>query len=126
LGSDQHAVVDLIEEARALEMHERLASHERGRFTPPDLVDALTTSGHSSLGWPGAGRIAIGSPCDLVAIDLTTPRTAGVDRPQVVLAATASDVDTVVVGGRTVVQGGEHMLGDVGSLLADAIAAVET
>jgi len=126
LGSDQHAVVDLIEEARALEMHERLASRERGRFTPRDLVDALTTSGHSSLGWPGAGRIAVGSPCDLVAIDLTTPRTAGVDPPQVVLAATASDVETVVVGGRAVVQGGEHMLGDVGAMLADAIAAVET
>src|SRR4029079_7769243 len=37
LGSDQHAVVDLIEEARALEMHERLASGERGRFRPTEL-----------------------------------------------------------------------------------------
>jgi formiminoglutamate deiminase len=124
LGSDQHAVIDLIEEARALETHERLISHERGRFTPAELVDALTTAGHASLGWPEAGRIAVGSPCDLVAIDLTTQRTAGVDPAQVVLAATAADVDTVIVGGRTIVRGGEHLLGDVGSLLADAIAAV--
>ena len=124
LGSDQHAVIDLIEEARALEMHERLVSRERGRFTMIELVDALTAAGHASLGWPEAGRLAVGSLCDLVAIRLDTQRTVGVDPAQVLLAATASDVDTVVVGGRTIVSGGQHMLGDVGSLLADAIAAV--
>jgi formiminoglutamate deiminase len=123
LGSDQHAVVDLIEEARALEMHERLNSRERGRFTPAELVDALTAAGHACLGWPEAGRIAVGSLCDLVAIDLDTPRTAGVDPEQIVLAATAADVDTVIVAGGPVVEGGRHILGDVGALLTEAIAA---
>ena len=33
LGSDQHAVIDLFEEARGLELNERLRSGERGRFT---------------------------------------------------------------------------------------------
>ena len=33
LGTDSHAVIDLFEEARAVEMHERLVSEERGRFT---------------------------------------------------------------------------------------------
>jgi formiminoglutamate deiminase len=126
LGSDQHAVIDLIEEARALEMHERLVSHERGCFTPAQLVDALTAAGHASLGWPEAGRIAVGSPCDLVAIRRDTQRTAGVDPAQVMFAATASDIDTVVVGARAVVRGGAHMLGSVGSLLTDAIATVVT
>ncbi len=32
LGSDQHAVIDPFEEIRGIEMHERLKSHERGRF----------------------------------------------------------------------------------------------
>ena len=41
LGSDQNAVVDLLEEARGLESHERLASLRRGRFTPP-VVTATT------------------------------------------------------------------------------------
>ncbi|MGH8824427.1 MAG: formimidoylglutamate deiminase [Jiangellaceae bacterium] len=124
LGSDQHAVVDLLEEARAMEMHERLASRRRGRFTPTELVTALTSAGHSALGWPEAGRIATGSPCDLVAIRLDTPRTAGVAPEQIVMAATTSDVDTVVVGGRTVVQEGRHVLGDVGRLLGDAVDAI--
>ncbi|MFW6205211.1 MAG: formimidoylglutamate deiminase [Actinomycetota bacterium] len=124
LGTDQHALVDPFEEARALEMHERLGSLERVRFTPAELLTALTSGGQRALGWPAAGRIEAGAPCDLVAVRLDTPRTAGADPAQVVLAAGAADVDTVVVGGRPVVQGGVHALGDVGRLLADAIAAV--
>jgi cytosine/adenosine deaminase-related metal-dependent hydrolase len=48
-------------------------------------------------------------------------RTAGADPAQILLAATAADVDTVVVGGAAVVEGGRHRLGDVGALLRDAI-----
>jgi formiminoglutamate deiminase len=122
LGSDQHAVVDPLVEARALEHGERLRTGRRGRFTPAELVAASTRHGHASLGWPEAGRIAAGSPADLVAVRLDSPRTAGVLPEQVLLAATASDVDTVVVGGRVVASGGRHvLLGDVGRLLADAI-----
>ncbi len=124
LGSDQHAVIDLLEEARALEMHERLATQQRGRFTPAELVTALTEAGHTALGWPEAGRISPGSLCDLVAIRLDTPRTAGSRPEQVVLAASASDIDTVVVSGRVVVRQGRHLLGDVGALLESAIAAL--
>ena len=104
-------------------MHERLATGERGRFSPGALVDAMTVAGHASLGWPEAGRIAVGAPCDLVTIDLGTPRTAGVDPAQVVLAATAADVRTVVVGGRSIVRDGQHVLGDIGALLSEAIGS---
>jgi len=126
LGSDQHAVIDLFEEARALEMHERLASGERGRFTPSELAVSLTAAGHVSLGWPEAGRLTPGAPCDLVAIRLDSPRTAGVDPAQIMLAASAADVDTVVCGGAVVVSDGVHKLGDVGRLLGDAIGRLST
>jgi cytosine/adenosine deaminase-related metal-dependent hydrolase len=119
LGGDQHAVTDPFAEARGLEMHERLASGERGRFTPAGLLDALTA--HSALGWSDAGRLAVGARADLVAVRLDTPRTAGADPAQVVLAASAADVDTVVVDGNVVVSGGRHVLGDVGALLQAAI-----
>jgi formiminoglutamate deiminase len=121
LGSDEHAVVDLLEEARALEMHERLLSRQRGAFRPAELVEAMTAAGHAALGWPEAGRIAVGAPADLTAVRLDTVRTAGSLPDQVVLAASAADVHTVVVGGRTVVRDGTHVLGDVGRLLSDAI-----
>ena len=38
------------------------------------------------------------------------------------MTAGTADVHTVVVDGRVVVSGGQHVLGDVGRLLADAIA----
>ncbi len=124
LGSDQHAVIDLFEEARAVEMHERLSSGSRGRFAPAELVTAATAAGHAALGWPEAGVIEVGAPADFVAVRLDTARTAGSDPAEIVFAATAADVDTVVVGGRMIVAAGAHVLGDVGRLLADAAAAL--
>jgi formiminoglutamate deiminase len=119
LGSDQQAVTDLVEEARALEMHERLASGRRGRFRPAELLAALTA--HAALGRPDAGRLASGAPADLVAIRTDTVRTAGCDPAQILFAATAADVDTVLVDGDPVVTGGRHRLGDVATQLEKAI-----
>ncbi|MFN2518948.1 MAG: formimidoylglutamate deiminase [Jatrophihabitantaceae bacterium] len=121
LGSDQHAVIDLLEEARGLEMNERLASLRRGRFGVDELVAALTADGQRSLGWTDAGYLEAGARADLTTLRLDTPRTAGVEARQAILAATASDVDTVIVDGRVVVDAGRHVFGDVGRLLAAAI-----
>ncbi|GAB3596608.1 formimidoylglutamate deiminase [Microbacterium tumbae] len=125
LGSDQHAVVDPFEEIRGLEMDERLASGERGRFSPAELLAAATSAGYRSLGWDG-GSIDVGSVCDLVAVSPRSPRTAGVAAEQLWLAATGADVTDVVVDGRAIVKDGVHLLGDVGRLLADAIEAVRS
>jgi formiminoglutamate deiminase len=113
LGSDQHAVTDPLLEARALEHGERLKTGQRGRFTPAELHSALTA--HTGLGWqPGYA--------DFVAIRLDSPRTAGIRPEQVMLAATASDVHTVVSGGRIIARDGQHeRLGNVGALLTEAI-----
>ena len=105
LGSDQHAVIDLFEEARALEMHERLATGERGRFRPAELLAALT--GHAAAGLARTrARSRSARPPTWSRCALDTVRTAGADPAQVLLAATAADVDTVVVDGRPVVEGG--------------------
>ena len=45
-------------------------------------------------------------------------RTAGADPAQIAFAATAADVDRVVVAGATVVADGVHRIGPVGPLLA--------
>ena len=59
LGSDSHAVIDLFEEARAVELDERLATEQRGHHHPADLLTAATGSGMDALGWD-AGRLAPG------------------------------------------------------------------
>jgi formiminoglutamate deiminase len=124
LGSDQHAVIDPFEEMRGIEMHERLESMERGRFGAPDLLAMGSLDGYRSLGWDDGGLLANGHLADLVAVRLDTPRTAGCPPDRVVFAATSADVSDVVVHGEQVVTDGRHRAGDVGRLLADAIAAV--
>jgi formiminoglutamate deiminase len=108
LGSDQHAVIDPFAEVRGLEYGERLRTGWRGRFTPAQLTRIATENGHRCLGWPDAGRIAAGAVCDLVAVRLDSPNTAGARPDQVVLTATAADVDTVVASGRVVARSGRH------------------
>ncbi len=80
-GSDSHAVMDLFEEARRIEMYERLATEQRGHFTAEALATAVTWDGHASLGWPDAGEIAPGSLADLVTVTLDSPRLAGLACP---------------------------------------------
>ncbi len=127
LGSDSQAVIDLLEEARRVELGERLVSGQRGNFTADALARAATAAGHACLGWPEAGEIAPGALADLVTVGLDTPRLAGVPAAMalesVIFAGTAADVRSVVAGGRDVVRDGTHVLvDDVPAALAAAIA----
>jgi len=124
LGSDQQAVIDPFEELRGLEMNERLASNERGRFTPHELVGAATAAGYASLGWEGGGRIAEGALADFVVVRTDTVNTAGARAGQVMYCANQSDIDHVFVGGEEVVRHGHHRIGHVGRLLVESLDLV--
>jgi formiminoglutamate deiminase len=128
LGSDSHAVIDLFEEARAVELDERLATERRGHWRAAELLHAATAAGHASLGFADAGFLVPGAWADLVSVRLDSVRTAGTTpspaAETVVFAATAGDVHSVVSGGRRLVTDGRHVLGDVGAMLGDAIAAL--
>jgi formiminoglutamate deiminase len=125
LGSDSHAVIDPFEEARALELDERLASGERGRHSAAALLEAATAAGHASIGWPDAGRIEAGVLADLTTVSLESVRLAGTvpetALESVVFAATASDVVNVIVGGRAIVRDGVHVEVDVAAELGAAV-----
>jgi cytosine/adenosine deaminase-related metal-dependent hydrolase len=90
IGSDSQAVIDPFEEMRLLELHQRLASGRTGTHNPNALLAAGT----------GGAVIRPGAPADLVAVDPSSPRTAGVEPPGLVFAAGAADVTRVVVGGQ--------------------------
>ena len=120
LGSDQHAVVDMFEEIRALESHERLVTNDRGRFTPEQLLDAATQ--HATIGWADAGRIAPGQRADLVVVNARSRRTAGSAPEQILYSATSADVTDVITDGVRVVTDGQHRLGNVDELLHEAIS----
>jgi formiminoglutamate deiminase len=125
LGSDSHAVIDLLEEARAVELDERLATLVRGGTSAELLARAATN--HSVLGFADAGSLDVGRLADFVAVDLESVRTAGggASLETLVFAATASDVTDVIVGGDPIVRGRVHLrVGDVGRELAVQISAM--
>jgi formimidoylglutamate deiminase len=104
LGTDSHAQIDLLEDARELEYHLRLQKLERavlagrnptvreGAFDPDDqsstlphgrvsasassLFDCATISGARSIGAP-SGSLEAGRPADFFTVDTDDPSIAG-------------------------------------------------
>ncbi|MET7366043.1 formimidoylglutamate deiminase [Streptomyces sp. NPDC005566] len=129
LGSDSHAVIDLFEEARAMELNERLRTHVRGHWTATSLLRAASADGHAALGRPDAGTLEPGAPADFATVALDSVRTAGpaprLAAEAAVFAASAADVRHTVVAGRHLVRDGHHtQVQDVPAALASAIAAL--
>jgi cytosine/adenosine deaminase-related metal-dependent hydrolase len=130
LGTDGHSAIDLLAEARWMELSQRLVSRRRGLFPAAALGRAITTSGHTCLGWPDAGEIVPDAYADLVTVALDSLRSAGASTAANPLAAvfataTAADVRHVVASGRDIVRDGGHLLvDDVPAELAAAIRAV--
>ncbi|WP_432151940.1 formimidoylglutamate deiminase [Streptomyces sp. bgisy029] len=129
LGSDSHAVIDLFEEARAMELNERLRTHIRGHWTAAALLRAASADGHAALGRPDAGVLEPGAPADLTTVALDSVRTAGpvprLAAETAVFAASAADVRHTVVAGRHIVRDGRHaLIEDAPGALAAAVAAL--
>jgi formiminoglutamate deiminase len=97
VGSDSNAVIDVLEEARGLELDQRRATGRRVIHTPEELLHAATVNGMRALGWESAGLMP-GMLADFITIRSPGTLTAA----NVVFSASGCDVTNVVVGGRTV------------------------
>ena len=126
VGTDSQSVVDILAEARLVELHGRLADGVRGRHSGPDLLAIATGNGMASLGREG-GKLEAGYPADFTAVRLDSVRSSGIDDPldALMFAASAADVTDVVVCGTQVVQSGRHLLVDVAAELEAAITALD-
>jgi formiminoglutamate deiminase len=103
VGSDSNAIIDILEEARGLELDQRRATGRRVIHQPEELLNAATANGMLALGW-NAGELAPGMLADFIT--LNQPRRSSwpqVDTAYVIYGYSACDVTNVVVGGKTVV-----------------------
>jgi formiminoglutamate deiminase len=103
VGSDSNAVIDMLAEARGLELDQRRATGRRVHHQPADLFRAATIGGMRSLGWD-AGELKAGMLADFITIDqpqLAMPR--HLDLGYLVFCCSGRDVTNVVVGGVTAV-----------------------
>lgn len=121
LGSDSHAQIDLLEDARELEYHLRLQKMERAVLSPANdgsrsalaarLFDCATMSGADSIGSPG-GILEPGKAADFFTVDLNDPSIAGATEGDllaaIVFGLSKTAVREVVIGGKEVVSEGRH------------------
>lgn len=108
LGSDSNAVIDLIQEARLLEMGERLRTRRRicidsSAGLGNELLSIATSGGARSLGLGFAATLGVGEPFDAVVIGRDHLGLRGIDTSDlldaVFTSGTAGLVDRVFVGG---------------------------
>ena len=116
LGSDSHAQIDLLEDARALEYHLRLQKLERAVLGGAALLfDCATVNGARSIGASG-GALEAGKPADFFTVALDDPSIAGASPEDllssIVFASTRAAVREVVVGGKPIVSEGQHLIQD--------------
>jgi formimidoylglutamate deiminase len=114
LGTDSNAVIDLVQEARLLEMNERLRTTTRiclcddsGRVWPV-VLEAATTGGATALGCADRlGTIGVGRPFDACVVDLGHPTLADLGPDACMdawlLSGTRAPLSHVFVGGTRVV-----------------------
>jgi formiminoglutamate deiminase len=103
LGSDSNAVIDLLEEARGVELDQRRATGRRVLHQPEELFQAATSDGMKALGWE-AGELKVGMLADFVTIGERPPVVwRPLDLGYLIYGRVACDVMNVVVGGKTVV-----------------------
>lgn len=101
VGSDSNGVIDMLEEARGLELDQRRATGRRVLHQPEALLRAATAGGMRALGWE-SGELKPGMLADFVNIRPRV-RHETLDLGYLMFCCTARDVTNVVVGGKTVV-----------------------
>jgi formimidoylglutamate deiminase len=121
LGTDSHAQIDLLEDARELEYHLRLQKLERAVLAPADddspsalasrLFDCATVNGARSINAPG-GKLEAGHPTDFFTVDLNDPSIGGAGAEDllscIVFGVARTAVREVFVGGKQIVSEGQH------------------
>ncbi|HEV2034710.1 MAG TPA: formimidoylglutamate deiminase [Candidatus Dormibacteraeota bacterium] len=103
VGSDSNAVIDILEEARGLELDQRRATGRRVLHQPEELLRAATADGMRALGWE-SGELKPGMLADFITLDKRgQSQFYEVDAAQLIFGFSGCDVTNVVVGGKTVV-----------------------
>jgi 5-methylthioadenosine/S-adenosylhomocysteine deaminase len=129
IGSDTYPR-DMIMNMRMASYLGKVMSHTYFAATAGEVFRAATVGGAISVGRDDLGRLAPGALADIVVIDLTgrnTLRYGPVRDPvkSIVECGVGDDVDTVIVDGKTIMQGGTIPGVDFASIREDAQAAGE-
>ena len=98
------------------------------QFTPQQVLRMLTIAGARALGLGDeTGSLEVGKAADLILLDLAQPQFRPLNNLPALLVntATSGDVDTVIAGGRVLMQARQVRTLDAAAIMAEAQAVVE-
>ncbi|MBZ6074838.1 formimidoylglutamate deiminase [Microvirga puerhi] len=137
VGSDSNVQITASGELRQFEYSQRLQHRGRnllaereGQSTGRSLYDKALAGGAQALG-RRIGRLEPGHRADFVILDDAHPDLAGLSEDAVidayVFVADRAAIDAVIVGGRTVVANGRHVLrGEIAERYAHTVARIRS
>lgn len=111
---------DMLQEMRLAALLSKVVDGDWESARTRDIYDAATVRASEALGRDDLGRIAPGAKADLLIADLRKLHVGPVHDPilSLVHQATASDIETVLVDGKVVIDAGRHVAIDEDWLLA--------
>jgi cytosine/adenosine deaminase-related metal-dependent hydrolase len=121
LGTDTYPL-DIVAEMRYASLISRLVDKKYYGGRAARVFNAATIWGARALGRDDLGKIAPGAKADIVILDLRTTRYGPARDPVNALVeyGCGADVETVIVNGEVVIEGGRSKRIDDGKLFADA------
>ncbi|HLG70725.1 MAG TPA: chlorohydrolase family protein [Chloroflexota bacterium] len=118
---------DIISEMRLAALACRYAEGSFLAGKPKDVFHAATIGGAKALGRDDLGRLAPGAKADILILDLQQMHFGAVRDPikSLVEGGSQKDVDTIIIDGETLVEGGKALRVDEAALLAQVQQAGE-
>lgn len=118
-GSASNNSQDILETVKTAALLARVGSGRATALTPVEALHMVTTGGARFLGRRDLGQIAAGFAADLTLVNLETLRSTPVHNPASALVFNASgpDVDSVIVDGRLLLDGGRLTMLDEDDLM---------
>jgi len=120
IGTDTYPQ-DIVHEMRWAAMMNRLADESFTVGKPRDVFDAATLGGATHLGRDDIGRLAVGAKADIIIVDLLQMHFGAVHDPIAALVecGNGSDVETIIVDGKTLVEHGKAVHFDEAAMLRE-------
>jgi len=107
-GAASNNALNLFSEMSAAALLQKVTTGNPTALNAQAVLDMATRDGAEALGWPELGRLAVGGPADLCALDMTRPGLSPAFDPvsNVVYAASGGEVRLTMVAGRVLYRDG--------------------
>jgi len=122
-GGPSNNSYDMINDMRWASYLQKVKLDDEAVMPAEAVLEMATLNGAKAMGWEvQIGSIEVGKQADFVALNMNKPRLTPAPDPvsTIVCAGNGSDVDTVVIGGEIVVEGGKALTMDEERILKEA------